>query len=68
MLSVGSSSGQTSSVVGNNSSNSVWYLIKDAIRELSKLADEGISILRAEVQVACFYQLHQFAHLKLGKT
>lgn len=46
--------------------SSVWYLTKDAIKDLSKLAEEGLSLLRAEVQVACFNQLHQFAHLKLG--
>jgi len=51
---------------GSGESNSIWYLIKDAIKDLVRLAEEGLAILRAEVQVACFYHLHQFSHLKLG--
>ena len=59
--------GNSSSSSNNpNSSSSIWYLIKDAIKDLSKLADEGLALLRAEVQVCCFYHLHQFSHLKLG--
>lgn len=43
-----------------------WVMIKEAIKDLSKLADEGLALLRSEVQVICFYHLHQFSHLKLG--
>ena len=57
---------RNNSTTTSASSSNIWASVKDAIKDLSKLAEEGLTILRAEVQVACFYYLHPFSHLKLG--
>ena len=62
-----SGGGYSSSGSRGAPASSIWASVKDAIKDLSKLAEEGLTILRAEVQVACFYHLHPFSHLKLGE-
>lgn len=45
---------------------SIWGGVLQSVKELSKLAEEGLSLLRSEIQVACFHHLYQLSHLRLG--
>jgi len=41
---------------------------KGCAKELSKLADEGLSLLRAEAQLSCFHFLHKLSHVKISSS
>ena len=46
----------------------LWAAVHGGARELSKLADEGLALLRGEAQISCFHYLQQLAHIKFNKS
>jgi len=65
----GSSGGKSSSSDALRQQHEpLWVSIGGGLKELSKLAEDGFSLLRGEVQLACFYHLHHLAHMKSHGT
>lgn len=46
----------------------LWKTVQECTKELSKLSEEGLGLMRAEAQVSSFHFFHKLAHMKLQLT
>jgi len=46
----------------------LWAAVQAGVKDLAKLSEEGLALIRGEIQVACFHYLHQLAHIKFGAS
>eukprot|EP01038_Epipyxis_sp_PR26KG_P015066 gene15066-20273_t len=48
--------------------NNLTQYLLGGLKELSKLSEEAIAVIRGELQVICFFFLHKLAHIRLNTT